>query len=81
MYKAPCEWVFFKVPTILMMSGCEEDLDDLPTFSAENISRPAESMVGAHRAESTDQWTAASGITTKIPPLLMSQLLGSSMRS
>ena len=25
-------------------------------------------MVGAYRAESTDQWTAASGITTKIPP-------------
>ena len=28
----------------------------------------AESMVGANRAESTDQWTAASGIPTKIPP-------------
>ena len=26
-------------------------------------------MVGAYRAESTDQWTAASGITDKIPPL------------
>ena len=26
-------------------------------------------MVGAYRAESTDQWTAATGITTKIPPL------------
>ena len=26
-------------------------------------------MVGAYRAESTDQYTAGSGITTKIPPL------------
>ena len=41
MFKAPCKWVFFKVPTILMMGGCEEDLDDFPTFSTENISRPA----------------------------------------
>ena len=30
---------------------------------------PAESMVGAFRAESTDQWAAACGITTKNPPL------------
>ena len=65
-YKAPCEWV---VPTMPMMSDYEEDLDDCPTFSAENISRPAETLIGAYRAESTDQWTAASGITTKIPPL------------
>ena len=28
-------------------------------------SEKAESMVGAYRAESTDQWTAASGITVK----------------
>ena len=49
------------------MSGCEEDLGDFPTFSAEN--RTAESLVGAYRAASTDQWTAASGITTKISPL------------
>ena len=35
MYKAPCEWVLFKVPTISMMSDCEEDLDDFPTFSTE----------------------------------------------
>ena len=40
-----------------------------PTFSAENINKQAESMVVAYRTESTDQWTAASGITTKIPPL------------
>ena len=26
-------------------------------------------MVGAYREESTDQWTAASGITTRIAPL------------
>ena len=49
-----------------MMSDYEEDLDD---FAAENIDRPAESLVGASRAESADQWTAGSGITTKIPPL------------
>ena len=29
----------------------------------------ADSLVGSHRAESTDQDTARSGITTKIPPL------------
>ena len=52
--------------TTLMMSGSEEDFDDFPT---ENLNKPAESMVGACRAESTDEWTAASGITTKNPPL------------
>ena len=40
-----------------MMSDCEEDLDDFPI---ENV--------GAYRAETTDQWTAGSGITTKISP-------------
>ena len=49
-----------------MMDDCEEDLDDFP---AENKEKPAESMVGAHRAESTDQYAAGHGITTKIPPL------------
>ena len=49
-----------------MMSDYEEDLDDFPI---ENKDRPAESLVGAYRAEPTDQWTARSGITTKIPPL------------
>ena len=44
----------------------EEDLGDFPTFSAEN--RPADFMVGTYSAESTDQWAAASGITTKFPP-------------
>ena len=29
----------------------------------------AEASVGAFRAQSIDQWTAASAITTKIPPL------------
>ena len=48
------------------MIDYEEDLDDFP---AENMNRPAESMVGAYRVESTDQWTAANGITTRIPPL------------
>ena len=50
-----------------MMNDHEKDLDD---FLAENKDRPAESLVGEYRAESTDQWTAGSGITTKIPPLL-----------
>ena len=59
----------FKVSTILMMSDYEEDFDDFPMFSIENTSMKAESVVGACRAESTDGWTAASGITTKIPPL------------
>ena len=48
------------------MSDCEEDLDDFPT---ETLNKLAEAMVGTFRAESTHQWTAASGITTKIPPL------------
>ena len=49
-----------------MMGDHEEDLDDFPE---ENKDRPAESLVGSYRAESTDQWTAGRGITTKIPPL------------
>ena len=49
-----------------MMNDNEEDLDDFP---AENKEKPAESTVGAHRAESTDQFSAGSGITTKIPLL------------
>ena len=48
-----------------MMSDNEEDLVDFPV---ENKDRPTESLVGAYRAESNDQWTAGSGIT-KIPPL------------
>ena len=52
-----------------MIGEYEEDFDDFPTFSAENINRQAECMVGAYRAESDDQWTDATGITTKIPPL------------
>ena len=46
------------------MSDPEKNLDDFP---AENRDRQAESMVGSYRAESTDQWAPASGITTKIP--------------
>ena len=52
-----------------MMSDYEEDLDDFPILLTENTTEKAESLVGAYRAESTDQWTAASGITTKMPPL------------
>ena len=48
------------------MSDYEEDLDDFPT---ENTNVTAESMIGAYRSKSTDQWTAGSGITSKIPPL------------
>ena len=48
------------------MSDREEDLDDFP---AGNRDRSSESLVGAYRAESTDQWTLGSGITAKIPPL------------
>ena len=48
------------------MSDYEEALDDFPT---ENPNTRAESMVRAIRAQSTDEWKAASGITTKIPPL------------
>ena len=50
-----------------MMNDYAEDLDDFP---AENKEKPAESMVGTYRAESIDQYTAGSGITAKIPPLL-----------
>ena len=49
-----------------MMSDYEEALDDFPT---ENTNATAESMVGAFRAQSTDQWIASSGITSKIQPL------------
>ena len=49
-----------------MMNDFEEDLDDFP---AENRETPAQSLVGACRAESTVEFTAGSGITTKIPPL------------
>ena len=70
MYEVPFEWVLSKVPRILMMSDYREDLDDFPThYYAENINRLADSLVGGHRAESTNQWTAGNGITTKIPPL------------
>ena len=51
------------------MSDDEEEFDDFPTFSAEDINKQAESVVVAYRTESTDQWTAATGITAKIPPL------------
>ena len=50
-----------------LMNGYEEDLDGLPP---ENKEKPADSMVGAHRAESTDLFTAGSGITTKISSLM-----------
>ena len=57
---------------MLMIGDYDEDLDDFPV---ENKDRPTESLVGAYRAESTDQWTGRSGITTKIPPLLWINVL------
>ena len=56
----------WRFSTRSMMNDSEEYLDDFPT---ENREKPAESMVGACRAESTDLFTAGSGITAKIPPL------------
>ena len=41
----------------------------LMTSHQKTEDKPAESLVGAYRAEWTHQWTAGSGITTKIPPL------------
>ena len=55
-YKVPRQWVLFKVSALRMMSDCEEDPDDFPTFSAENSSIKAESVVGAYRAQSIDQF-------------------------
>ena len=63
-----------------MMCDYEEDIDDFPILSTENSSEKAESLVGAYRAESTDQWTAATGITTKMPPLLNGWTSGFEMR-
>ena len=61
------------------MSNSEEALDDFPI---ENPISTAEFMVGAYRAESTDLWTAVSGITSKkIHHVMMVQLPGSSMGS
>ena len=48
------------------MSDYEEDSLDIQHFSK---IPSAESMVGAYRAEPTDQWTVSSGITAKNSPL------------
>ena len=53
-----------RISTIQMVSDYEDD------FPSENKDKAAESFVGAYRAESTYQWTAGTGITTKIPQLL-----------
>ena len=58
-HRVPREWVLLEYSINANVSDYEEDLDDFPV---ENKDRPAESLVGAYRAEST--W-----ITTKIPPL------------
>ena len=44
--------------------------EDLDGFPGEHKEKPAESMDGAYRAESTALYVAGSGITAKIPPLL-----------
>ena len=49
-----------------------EDLDDFP---AENSSAKAESMVVAFRAQSTDEWAAPNGITSKKTTLCWVNLL------
>ena len=48
------------------MSDHEEHFTDFQIYSP---TQPAESLVGAYRTESTDQWTASGGITVKNPPL------------
>ena len=48
------------------MSDYEEDSIDVQSFSNSSL---AESLGGEYRAEATDQWTASSGITAKVPPL------------
>ena len=53
-----------KISTIPITEN-EEDFIDIHDF-AKTIS--AESLVGPYRAESTDQWTASSGITVKMSP-------------
>ena len=56
MYNVRRQWVLFKVSAFPMMSDYEEDLDDFQTFSADNSSIKAESVFGAYRAESIDQF-------------------------
>ena len=55
----------FKVSTILM-GDREEDFDDFPTFSTENMSRQAEFMVGAYRAEPTHRWTCGGAFRKRV---------------
>ena len=50
----------------ILMSDYEEGFTDFQNYSKTQL---AESLVGACRAESTDPWTASSGITVKISPL------------
>ena len=66
LHKIPREWVLMRISALSMMNVYEEDLDDFPV---ENKERPAESMVGAYRAELLDQWVVEIGIATKISPL------------
>ena len=77
--KIPLDWVLWRFSTMSMMNDSEESLDHFP---AENKEKPAESMVGVFRAESSDLHVAGSGITAKNPPLsLMDRRSGSSMTS
>ena len=47
MHRVSKKLVLFRVPTMLMMSDCEEDLYD---FNKDNRDKLSESMVGACRA-------------------------------
>ena len=47
--------------------------EDLGDFPSEYKKKNQKNLVGARRAESTKQFTARSGITTKIPPFFMGQ--------
>ena len=57
-------YIFTESITLLCAHLCP----GLESGPAKKKYRPAEFLVGACRAESTDQWTAASGISVKIPP-------------
>ena len=65
-----------RTSTIPTMSDYEEDFGDFPSEYKEK-----ESLVGAYRAESTLQYTAGSGITTKIPAFFPGQHSRLSSRS
>ena len=62
-----CNYILFSELILHKNSveGYEEDFIDILNFSR---TLRAESLVGAYRAESTNQWPTSSGITVKIQP-------------